>query len=143
MDKIATCQNGVTLYEIPVGKTQELTIIASDEYSCSRITVNVGEEYEIWCDSNQRWKDSFLPSTTPDGFFNILASIAGKRVSKTKCFCLCGVYDLNDSTGFAIGSDKTFTIPPGCSELSFFPNDTKGFHENNSGSITINVRRLM
>ena len=59
-------------------------------------------------------------TSPPDGFVNIVAMIAGMRVKKTKCFCLCGAYDKMDSTGFAIGRDKTFTVPANRQQLYFF-----------------------
>ena len=129
------------IHSIQVGENIVLKIIACEEYSSNRITITEGEIYHVWCDEKQRWKDSII-SSTPIGYFNLFALIAGMRVKKTKCFCLCGVFDKKDSTGFPIGMDKTFTIPNGCNELSFFPNDTKNFYGNNHGSININLMRL-
>jgi len=93
------------------------------------------------CEPGQKWRDWFI-STTPDGFYNIIASLAGLRVPHVKCFCLCGGFNEDVATAFAIGSSKIFdiTVPDG--ELSFFPNDAKGAYKNNKGSITINIKRL-
>jgi hypothetical protein len=135
-------KNDIKRHLLKVGEFKQLDIDAWEEYSSNRITITEGEIYHVWCDDKQYWKDSILPSATPSGFFNALALIAGMRVKKTKCFCLCGAYNEKDSTGFSIGIDKTFITHNGYDELSFFPNDTKNFYKNNQGSITINIMRL-
>lgn len=137
-----TTKNDIKRHLLKVGEVKQLNIDAWEEYSSNRITIRQEEIYHIWCDDKQRWKDSILPSASPSGFLNVLALIAGMRVKKTKCFCLCGVYNEKDSTAFSIGIDKTFTTTNGYDELSFFPNDTKNFYRNNKGSIIINIVRL-
>jgi len=42
--------------------------------------------------------------------FNPLAKLAGLTIEISPCFCLCGVYDYDDSTAFAIGSINVIEI---------------------------------
>lgn len=128
------------LHQLDAGQTKVLDIIACEKWSSHKLAVSQGEKYRIWCDDKQQWKDSFIKSS-PDGFFNILAFIAGQRVKGVKCFCLCGAYNKDISTGFAIGSSKEFDVTIS-GELSFFPNDTSWAYGNNKGSIKINVLRI-
>ncbi len=74
-------------------------------------------------------------------YFNPWAMLAGLRTKRTPCFCLCGVYDYDDNTAFAIGSIKLIEIKS-TGVISFFVNDAKGYYKNNSGSIKLNVTRL-
>lgn len=119
-----------------------LEILAVETFSSQSLLVTAHQKYRIWSDVTQRWYDGYVLSSSPNGFFNIMASIIGKRVKNTPCFCLCGAYDRNDNTGFAIGSNKEFEVPENVSELYFFPNDSKGFYWNNRGSIKIGIERL-
>lgn len=129
------------IHSIQVAESLTLELMACEEYSSNTITVAEGQSYHICCDEKQRWRDAIF-SSKPTGYFNPFALIAGMRVRKTKCFCLCGVYDKDDSTGFAIGINKTFIVPKECEQLSFFANDTKNYYKNNHGSIVINIIRL-
>lgn len=122
------------------GTNKPLTIIASEKYSTDKVEVKRGERYHITADSKQRWTDWFI-RTTPDGFFNILASLAGLRVKGVKCFSLCGAINEDDTTAFAIGSDKVFSIDKD-GLLSFFANDAAKHYGNNKGSIEINIKRV-
>ncbi|MGZ3874397.1 MAG: hypothetical protein ACXVJD_15860, partial [Mucilaginibacter sp.] len=63
------------------------------------------------------------------------------RVKRSKCFCLCGVFNQDDSTAFPIGSNNTIVIEK-TGLISFFANDAKGFYKNNSGRIDLTITRL-
>jgi len=128
------------IVKLDILQTQTLTIAAIDLYSNDPLQVGAGEEYQFYCDWHQAWKDAWI-TTTPDGYFNVLGWLIGMRVKHTKCFCLCGVYDEDDSTGFAIGSDKTI-ITQQTGLISFFANDVMGHYANNSGSIQLEITRL-
>ena len=125
---------------LSLNQTAFFTINANELYSGEMLSVKYGEEYEFFCDPGQYWKDWFI-RTGPDGYFNPLARLAGLRTKHTPCFCLCGVYDYDDSTAFAIGSIKLVEIKS-TGVISFFANDAKGYYKNNSGSIKLNVTRL-
>jgi hypothetical protein len=128
------------LHQLEIGQTKELEIHAKEKWSSHRVVTSQGQKYRIWCEGKQQWKDSFFNSS-PDGFFNLLAYIAGQRVKGVKCFCLCGAYNEDISTGFAIGSLKEFDVMVS-GQLSFFPNDTSWAYGNNKGKIKINVLRI-
>jgi hypothetical protein len=125
---------------LSLNQTAIFTINANELYSTEMLSVKYGEEYEFFCDPGQYWKDWFI-CTSPDGYFNPFAWLAGLRTKHTPCFCLCGVYDYDDSTAFAIGSIRIIEVKT-TGVVSFFANDAKGFYKNNSGSIKLNVTRL-
>lgn len=119
--------------------TISLFIDAREEYSTQQLQVQKGEQYTFTCEPNQKWKDSFI-KTSPNGFFNIAAWIAGLRVKKVKCFCLCACYNEQDNTAIPIGEKRSIEIAED-GILSFFPNDTRGYYDNNSGAINVVVQR--
>lgn len=133
--------NIINLNKVGVGESVLLTIHAKHLYSSERIRVEAGETYHISCEPNQKWKDWFWRSS-PKGFFNPLAILAGLRLKRTPCFCLCGAYNENEKHLFAIGLDAQTTVPVGQTSLSFFANDAAEYYDNNSGSIKIVVRRV-
>jgi len=132
-------------YEIKKGDVENLLIHSIQEYSENFLSVKAGEIYKISCASDQRWNDWFIRST-PAGYFNPFANLLGLlRKRKTKCFCLCGIYDKREKQTaiFPIGMMATVEVPANCSVVHFFANDIKGFfYKNNSGTITIRVERL-
>ena len=77
----------------------------------------------------------------PQGYNNHLANLVGQRLRRTKCFCLCGIYNKNPATAFEIGTERVITCTKdGIS--SFFANDVPGFDWNNWGKIVMNVKRI-
>ncbi len=117
-----------------------ITIQANEQYSSHKIEVEKNEVYQFVCDKHQRWKDWFICSS-PEGFFNLFAWLAGLRVKGVKCFCLCGTYNDQDQKAFSIGINKIETIKEN-GTLSFFANDTNGFYYNNHGSVKLQITRL-
>ena len=129
------------IHEIKLNDVIQLEICAKEEWSSHVIATETGEKYHVWCNSDQYWTDWFIKSS-PEGFFNILAFIAGFRVKGVKCFCLCGGYKQNINTAFPIGMSKEFAVSESGGELSFFANDSPNYYKNNKGSIVINVERI-
>lgn len=126
-------------HTLNIAETVILTILAADKYSGETLTVQKDEQYTFGVAADQKWRDWGF-SCGADGYFNLLASVFGQRVKGAKCFCLCGVYDQNDDTAFAIGSAKTLTTTRE-GTMSFFANDSRGFYFNNKGSIQIAITR--
>lgn len=106
-------------------------------FSDFKLPVHKGDVYEFRCDPGQHWKDWWI-KTNADGFFNLLAWIAGLRVKGVKCFCLCGCYNDDEATAFPIGLHKTITIEKD-GYLSFFANDSKNHYGNNKGTIDMTI----
>jgi len=121
------------------GQTATLTILAAEPCSFAMIEVKAGENYQLVCDGTQRWKDASITSS-PKGYFNLLAWLYGLRLKGVPCFCLCGLYDCNDKSAFAIGSGTSLTAAQD-GMISFFANDTTSFYFNNSGSLQLNITR--
>lgn len=122
--------------------TQKITatINANQKYSSFKLPVSAGETYEFHCDGKQRWIDWFIKSS-PRGFWNPLAKLAGLRVKKANCLCLCGCYNDQDYHAFPIGTGNVVTIAHS-GFLSFFANDSAAHYRNNKGSVTLEIRRL-
>lgn len=127
-------------HRLSVGEQKTLLLCAKDVYSKEKLLINPNEIYLFFCDEEQSWADWFI-KTTPNGFFNILASIQGLRVKKAKCFCLCAAYNQSDAGAFAIGMRNEVTMQE-TGNLSFFANDTAGYYHNNKGSINLNIERI-
>ena len=126
-------------HKLNIGDQVTLTIRARQPYSDETIDVKEGEVYNVHCHEKQYWIDLFIPAS-PAGYYNPLANLVGQRLKGTKCFCLCGVYDRNDTTAFEIGKGRNITCQL-TANISFFANDVPGFDWNNWGKITINVKR--
>jgi len=132
----------INLNKIKVGESTTLKIHSEEIYSSERVAVEAGETYAIKCDAKQRWKDSFV-NTTSKGFFNPLTFFfSGIRLKGTPCFRLCGAYNENEKHLFEIGLDAQTTVPAGQTSLSFFANDAIKHYGNNSGTIEILVSRV-
>ena len=125
---------------LAMNQTIVFDIKAETLFSEDVLLVNKGELYRFWCDNGQKWKDWFY-TTSPDGYFNPLVWLFGARLTTARCFCLCGVYDHDDDTAFAIGSDSTVKIQMN-GTVSFFANDAIWAYGNNSGAIKLNISRL-
>jgi hypothetical protein len=122
------------------GGSLVLTIHAIEKNSSDQLIVNENEIYRFTCDSGQRWKDWYI-SSGPKGFFNPFAILAGLRIKKYSCFCLCGVYDKRDSTAFKIGNGSEEKVRNG-GTISFFANDSLAYYKNNSGYVRLRIDRL-
>jgi hypothetical protein len=104
----------------------KVSIDSREPFSGFKLPVAAGQIIEFECDKNQRWQDLFV-RTSPDGFFNPLAWIAGLRVRGVKCFALCGCYNDDVRTAFKIGTGCTIRVEKD-GFLSFFANDTDGYY---------------
>ncbi|MFY7909299.1 MAG: hypothetical protein ACOVO2_07095 [Emticicia sp.] len=125
-----------------IGEVIKVSVKADELYSSEpKILVNIGEIYQIKVNKKQYWKDSFV-TTNPDGFFNPLLFISGRRVKGVKCFCLCATINANEENHFKIGSGiHEFKIEQQ-GTLFFFPNDSINHYRNNSGSISLEIKRI-
>ena len=129
------------IHHLKPGQTVTVKVYAHTRYSLNSFAVKSGEHYRCYCQPAQRWKDWFIWSG-PDGYFNPLAWLFGTRVKGSKCFCLCGVFDRDDGTAFRIGTERRIEVENGAS-LCFFANDSRFAYRNNSGSVRVEVTRLL
>lgn len=127
-------------YSLNPSERSEIPVDSKLRYSSDTLKVKTGEKYRLSAKPEQRWKDWFI-STSPNGFANPIATLAGLRVKKARCFCLCGCYDHNDVDAFPIGTLKEESIRRD-GILSFFANDALGYYKNNSGVIILSIERL-
>jgi len=129
------------LYELLRYQTRELTIIADQLFSDDCIAIGPGEQYDIWCNEGEKWKDWYKTSA-PEGYNNPFAKPFRLRCRTAKCFCLCGVYDKDDETSFEIGMRTTIFPENTRKLLSFFANDVRWAYCNNHGQIKVSVKRI-
>jgi hypothetical protein len=117
----------------------KVTIDSSEPFSGFKLPVAAGQVIEFACDKSQRWKDLIFKSS-PEGFFNPLAWIAGLRVRGVKCLALCGCYNDDVNTAFKIGTGCRIEVQQD-GYLSFFANDTDGYYYNNYGAVELEIRK--
>ena len=119
---------------------QPVSIIvdSKEKFSSTKFPVRQSVSYHITADGSQRWYDWFV-KTSPKGYWNPLALMAGLRVKRAKCFCLCGCYDDDITTAFPIG-EGCEVVADRNGYLSFFANDTEDYYGNNKGSIVVKIK---
>lgn len=118
----------------------KVSIDSREPFSGFKLPVTAGQKIEFACDKGQRWKDLFFKSS-PNGFFNPLAWVAGLRVRGVKCFALCACYNDDIKTAFKIGTGRTIEVEKD-GFLSFFANDTEGYYYNNYGSVELEIKTV-
>jgi len=126
-----------------VGQNQSESVIevqANQLYQPTGITVSKGETYAITAEGE--WQDAdFHPSdangfngfTAPMFFGMLLKSMPSQHYMK-----LCGKIG---SRKFPIGTSTIVTVKR-TGELLLFPNDAKGFFDNNSGTMKVKITRI-
>lgn len=124
--------------KVEIGKSIEVQIIAREKWNSTHIEISEGEEYEFVATGN--WRDLFKKSDA-DGYTNAYMQRfdSRKRAQEYNWFALMG--SLDQSTYFFIGKNKTITFEKN-GELYCFANDANGFYWNNSGKITLTVKRM-
>lgn len=118
------------------------TIEARLPWNRTSIHLLAGSRYELT--ATGLWIDKKYESG-PDGYVspNLLMKLGEfrRRVPKARWFALIGALDADESTQFVIGARTTYE-PPRTGELTCFANDWQSKYENNSGSVTLSVKRL-
>lgn len=129
------------IHELLPGEEREVSVYAADVYSLEKVKLAPGTRYEMYCDPDQSWVDFFIP-VSPNGYWNFLADMMGKRIHNAPTFALCGSYDENEGNLVHFGAGKHLLNADKETILSFFANDVLGYYHNNSGSIRVILRRL-
>lgn len=112
---------------------------ANQLFQTTSIKVAKGETYEIT--TTGEWQDASFPATDANGFKGFTApmffGMLLKPIPEQHYMKLCGKVG---SWKFPIGSATTITMTR-TGELQLFPNDAKGFFDNNSGTIRVSLNR--
>ena len=105
------------------------------------IKVEAGVRYALTATGT--WIDKKYESS-PDGYRspNLLMKLAEfrRRMRHANWFALIGALDEDESTQFVIGSERDYT-PPRSGELTCFANDWRSAYSNNTGTVTLTVKR--
>jgi hypothetical protein len=128
--------------KLEVGETTRLEVQARARRTSTSLVVAAGEQYEVsatgtWCDTEQH-------CCTADGYESTNAilrtSERWRRVPKARWFVLIAATREDEKRGVAVGSRGLYE-PAASGTLVFFANDVSFMYFNNSGSVSVSVRR--
>jgi hypothetical protein len=143
-----------------VGESATITVEAKEAYNNTKLLLVKNGRYEI--SAKGKWKDASCKETDPDGFLtsecgssmpgvDILmgATESIRRASAQKWFCLmgeifdetCNVFDnITADQQFRIGKSRVLT-PSVSGKLILFANDVLTAYGNNTGKLTVTIKR--
>lgn len=143
-----------------VGESATITVEANKPYNDPKLTLVKNGRYEIA--AKGKWKDGGCKETDANGFTTaqcdsgipgvdiLMGATEGiRRASAQKWFCLmgeifdegCNVFDnITADQQFRIGSSKVFT-PSVTGKIVLFANDVLTAYGNNTGKLTITIKR--
>lgn len=121
------------------GATIQIQVAANERFTSTNVTVLKGEIYQITADGT--WQDAGFPPTDANGFKGFTApmffGMLLKPMPSQYYMKLCGKVG---GWKFSIGTSATIKMKR-TGKLIIFPNDTKGFFDNNHGIITVTIKR--
>jgi hypothetical protein len=124
---------------LKVGRTEMREIAARAWQVATGILIEAAGTYELR--ASDTWKDWTIVSG-PEGYSsrNVVQRLSGRwrRVPSAPWFALIGV--IGSGAPFKIGA--TDVAPGHAGELVCFANDLRLFYFNNSGAVTLTIRRV-
>lgn len=123
---------------LAVNESDTFKVFAKNKWNDSGIRINAGEVYLISASGN--WTDWFI-DTDADGFCKVILQLVGflRREPKENWFKLIGTIDRQKN--YIIGNYQEITAKES-GVLEFYANDISGFYFNNSGFLTVTVKRI-
>jgi len=130
-----------------IGETKDAIVHSIEFWNHTNIELKKGNTYSISVDpKDQKWTDGkwIKEVCNAEGFSHRILDIFSflKRYKSAKWFCLIGCIDKSPEDFFKIGIIKENYTPTKTGILNCFANDAKGHYKNNSGSISIKVKRI-
>ena len=120
-------------------KPKIIEVVADQFFQPTGILVTKGETYQITAEGD--WQDADFPVTDANGFKGFTApmffGMLLKPMPSQYYMKLCGRVG---NWKFPIGTSCTVTMKRS-GELILFPNDAKGFFDNNSGTMRVTVKQ--
>lgn len=125
---------------LSIGESVVVTVSADDLFQPTLVSVVKGDSYRI--DAQGEWQDAGFPSSDAEGFKGFTAPMFFGMLLKP----MPGQYYMK-----LCGKVGTWKFPVGNStevkmkrngKLLLFPNDAKGFFDNNSGSMSVTITRI-
>lgn len=123
-------------------QAEPITIeVSADQFvQPTGVMVTKGETYQITAKGD--WQDASFPPTSANGFKGFTTpmffGMLLKPIPSQPYMKLCGKIG---NWKFLIGTSTTITMKR-TGELILFPNDAKGFFDNNSGSLTVTITKV-
>lgn len=143
-----------------VGESATFTVESSKAYNDTKLLLVKNGRYEL--SAKGKWKDGSCKETDADGFLTnecgstipgvdiLMGATEGiRRASSQKWFCLmgeifdetCNVFDnITADQQFRIGKSRILT-PAVSGKLILFANDVMTAYGNNSGKLTLTIKR--
>jgi hypothetical protein len=130
---------------LKVGESRTIEVEAGRYWNRSEMLLGKGCRYDFSCNPKQQWIDWSTPANA-DGYesnsFILRASERLRRFPDANWIALIGAIGASQRYGFKIGiSLKGFTATQ-TGELCCFANDVSIMYWNNSGSISLTVKRV-
>lgn len=118
----------------------EIIVTANEFYQTTSISVIKGETYEIVAEGE--WQDATFPATDANGFKGFTApmffGMLLKPMPSQYYMKLCGKVG---NWKFPIGTASMITVKRS-GVLFLFPNDAKGFFDNNHGKLKVTLMKV-
>lgn len=137
--------------KLNVGETHDCTVSSELKYNWSGIRVERDGVYQIEIDDDQRWVDGDLPPCGPDGWESkdlpwykkgiVEKFEKHRRCSDANWFEVIGTLGDEDDEPIRVLKLDGYKAPRDA-EFYFFANDLASKYGNNSGSISVRIRRI-
>lgn len=118
----------------------EFMVSANELFQTTSISVEKGETYQIKAEGE--WQDASFPPTDGNGFKGFTVPMFFgtflKPMPSQHYMKLCGKVG---NWKFPIGTFATVTMKRS-GKLFLFPNDAKGFFDNNNGTLKVTVTKV-
>jgi hypothetical protein len=135
-------------HELSIGQTRTVTVQANQSHNFVNVFVRNGQRFEIRVSpATQRWKGSLFSESTASGYARGIGDIP--RMSGNMMQLMGEVFKTNndvftliDGSGFSIGTSRDYTATRN-GYLVLFGNDNIIAYGDNSGSISVTIRRVL
>lgn len=140
-------------YQLALNQSRSITVQANQTHTFPLVYLVAGQKYSFTCSSSDTWANGFAPFTITsnangyapgpldvlrrNGAANMMA-LVGERFTHPNSNPL----NFIGGSGFTIGTSKSYTAP-GHGFLNLFANDIITGYGDNSGSITVTVKRTL
>jgi hypothetical protein len=135
-------------HEMSVGQSRTVTVHANRAHNFVNVFVRDGQRFEIRVSpSSQRWKGGLLSESTASGYARGFGDLPRRNGNMMQ---LMGeIFKKNNDTGtfiegsgFSIGTSRDYTASSN-GYLVLYGNDNIIAYGDNSGSITVSIRRVL
>ncbi len=141
-------------YQLALNQSRTITVQANDTHTFPLVYLVAGQKYSFTASTSDTWSNGFAPFTitknangyTPgpldglrrNGSANMMR-LVGERFTHPSA---SNPLNFIGGSGFSIGTSKSYTAP-GHGFLNLFANDTITSYGDNSGSISVTVKRTL